>query len=965
MSIQAANLYATVSVAGAENSVGQLRNVSNAANSAQSSLSKLGANAGQVAKGVGQVAGGLVRVGEYAVAALAATGVAAEKVTMGFASQMELIHTQAGASQAEVIAMSKQVMDIVHLTGTAPDELAKGLYHIESVGLRGAEALDVLKASALGAKMGLADMESMSNALTAVSKFGSGIGGVKDMTAAMATLNAIVGVGNMRMQDLAESFGTGILGTSKTFGVGLRELGSALAVLTDAGVPANNAATRLSMTFTHMAAPTAAAIKVFTKLGLSQFSLAQDLRSPDGIFVAFKDLHDHLVSVGELVNGTLTPQGTADVSKIFGGSRFGATAMQLLEQMDRIKLKYDQIGDAQASFAEKLQQTMGTTRFKWGQFLADLKDGLLTFGQGIDASVGRGIGRLDDLLMSHMDDIRRMGVEAGHAIDGIDWTKVEHGAETFIGWLKAGWAILSKIPPELDVIAAGFLGINKLSGGLIGSGISNIVGGLGKGISNILLAGLSSVPFVGGALGAATATRVYVVGGHLDGMGPGGGLPNILGGGAGAAGAAEAGIGMTVGAAAAALAAGAGLGLIMAGAAQWIIATGYDPYNVKGRTGTATSRGLPPGGMDPTFSGPRSSAPYGSYHAPSSSAPFHDSAEGHAADTVASALIQFRADERASWTAGITAMNALTTAMTTAPWLKKLEDSWRKAGQTMHDRITEAITGLTGPHAGKAAAFLGSHLGNAGFGAGGYDQALKVIALLESLNSKDPGVAKAIRDLEARLPRLKTDKDDLAKAIAVAQGTDPKNVKLDTLNGIMADLRAHGDKTTRAKVQDLINAVKHQKLHVKVNLSPEMIELLSHSGAGPNATIKVLQTRRVSGTVSEFAAGGAYPAGVPRIVGEEGPELDIPTGPGYVFNREQTKSLARALGPSGGLLRALAQVRNATARSALSHNLARSEDRLGQGGKLEVDVRPQPIRFVVDGRTLLSANVLSTAFVRG
>src|SRR5574340_888680 len=66
----------------------------------------------------------------------------------------------------------------------------------------------------------------------------------------------IVGSGNMRMQDLADSMGTGILGTAKTFGVSLQDVGAALATLTDAGVPAVDAATRLSHTFVMMGAPT-------------------------------------------------------------------------------------------------------------------------------------------------------------------------------------------------------------------------------------------------------------------------------------------------------------------------------------------------------------------------------------------------------------------------------------------------------------------------------------------------------------------------------------------------------------------------------------------------------------------------------------------------------------------------------------------------------------------------------------
>lgn len=537
MSIQAASLYGLVSIAGAENSVGKLRAVSDQVNRTQGLLSKLGGNAGQVGTGLKQVAGGLVRVGEVAVVALLGAAGASAKVATSFQAEMELIRTQAGATQQEVISQSKEVQKIVHEVGTAPYELAKGLYHIESVGIRGAAALDILRAGALGAKTGLADVEATTNALTAVAY--SGIGGIKSMTQAMGALDAIVGVGNMRLADLVASFGTGILGTAKTFGIGLREVGAALAVLTDAGVQAQPAATRMQMMFTHMAAPVPGAIKVLKGLGLSQFQLAEDLRKPDGIFVALDDLRQHLIKLGEgkMVGDVfqLTPQGTAAVSKIFGGSRFGAAAMQLLGMADRIKVKYDKIGEQQDQFGDRVAKTMDTARFKWGQFIADLQESGVAFGEGILPALARGLGRLDTLLVSHLGDIRQAGVDAGKAIDDINWRQVTDGAKAFVDILRGIFDAIKKIPPEIDLMVAGFLGVNKLSGGLLGTGIGNIVGGLGKGIANVILAGFSRLPLVGGAIGAVTAQRVFVVNWPF-GFGAGGA--------AGAAGAAGGGIGL-------------------------------------------------------------------------------------------------------------------------------------------------------------------------------------------------------------------------------------------------------------------------------------------------------------------------------------------------------------------------------------------------------------------------------------
>lgn len=535
MSIQVASLYALVSVAGADQSVRDLQRVSGAVNKGIGSMRSINAHAGQIGKGVGQVAGGLVRVGEIAAIAVATAGVAAVKAGMTFQQQMELIHTQAGASQDEVIGRMRDVQALVAQVGVGPEELARGLYHIESVGLRGAKAMDVLRASALGAKVGLADMESVTNALTAVVY--SGITGAKSMTDAMAILDGIVGVGNMHLQDLTDSFRSGILGTAATYGVDIRSLGAAIATLTDAGVPAQIASTRLNNTLTHMAAPTKAAIDVLKSLKIGQFDLAKALRSPDGIDGALRLLGKHLQDVGEMsASGKLTPKGAADLSKIFGGSRFGATAMQLLTNAmaaggDRIAQKYDLITKRSQTFGENVKATMATAGFQWSAFTANVQEAAIAFSDGVLPAIARVGVAVNKILVSHTGDFRRFGVEVGQAIDKINWTQVEDGAKAFLGVMRTIADVASAIPPEVDAAVVALLGVNKLSGGLFGKGAANIVGGtvgLGGDILGMAVRGLGGR--VGGRagslLGQVGATPVYITG-----IAPGVGLGGALGGG--------------------------------------------------------------------------------------------------------------------------------------------------------------------------------------------------------------------------------------------------------------------------------------------------------------------------------------------------------------------------------------------------------------------------------------------------
>src|SRR5581483_7758282 len=92
--------------------------------------------------------------------------------------------------------------------GTAPQDLADGMYHVASslnatlpAATRVSTELKVLKVAAEGAKVGNANLVDVTNALDAA--IVSGIRGVQNYQQAMGALNAIVGAGDMTMQDLA------------------------------------------------------------------------------------------------------------------------------------------------------------------------------------------------------------------------------------------------------------------------------------------------------------------------------------------------------------------------------------------------------------------------------------------------------------------------------------------------------------------------------------------------------------------------------------------------------------------------------------------------------------------------------------------------------------------------------------------------------------------------------------------
>jgi TP901 family phage tail tape measure protein len=507
-----------------------LSGLNNRSASVSSGMTKIGAG---LALGAERVAVGLIAVGgSVAVMVDKATNAAAT-----YQSAMELVHTQAGASQAEVDSMSAALLKLAPEVGTNATALAAGLYHIESAGVRGSKALDMLRTAAEGAKVGQADLEDVTNAL--VGAVNTGIKGTENMGAAMGTLNGIVGSGNMRMADLTGAIATGILPTAKSMGLTLKDVGAALADMTDQGVPAVDAATRLRMTFSLMAAPTGKASDVLKSIGMSSTQMAEDMRKPNGLLVALTDLKKHL-------SGLSAVEQTQAVSAAFGGGRTSSTILTLLGSLDRLDSKYKAItastndfGNAWDSTALTIDQRKEAMAAGFDSLKIQLGDQLLPVeGKVLDAltklvaspAVTQGIQDFGTALAGLFTDENIASAEK-FLNDVVPQIKdfatsvlppLEEGLKITGAAAKTAFDMFMSLPEPVKAAVIAALAANKLTGGLVASGI----GDLAK-VAMGAATGTSGGGIAGGMLGVQ---KVFVVNMGVGGMGGG------LGGGASLAG---------------------------------------------------------------------------------------------------------------------------------------------------------------------------------------------------------------------------------------------------------------------------------------------------------------------------------------------------------------------------------------------------------------------------------------------
>lgn len=547
------------------------------------SLSHLNTQTATVSGGMSKIGSGLALGAErLAVAGIALGGamvgiaISATNAAKTYQASMELLRSQTGATQQEVDSMSQSVLAMAGSTGTSADVLAAGLYHIESAGLRGSAALDMLRVSAAGAKTGNADLEDVTNAL--VGAWQSGVKGAQDMTQAMGTINAIVGSGNMRMQDLTDAMGTGILASAKTFGASMASVGASIATMTDEGIPAADAATRLRMTLSLLGAPTSKARDLFAGIGLSATDLANAMRGPGGLTDAITDLHSHMIAANMIdASGNINTAGAQFLSGAFGGGRSSSAIMTLVGNYDLLISKQKAITVGTETFGASFAATQETVAYKQAALTAGFDALKISLGEKLLPVEANVLDALSELVS---DPAVLQGINSfGDALAGMFSKDNIAGAEQFVRDVAPGIKdfATSILPPLVEglkisgqaakTIVDLFMGLpaplqaaiiavmvgNKLTGGLVASGL----GDLAK-VAMGAASGTGGGGIAGGLLGVQ---KVFVVNMGMGGLGGG------LAGEAAAGG--EAAVGGEAAAGGAAAAGGIGLGTIalVAGAA--------------------------------------------------------------------------------------------------------------------------------------------------------------------------------------------------------------------------------------------------------------------------------------------------------------------------------------------------------------------------------------------------------------
>lgn len=207
-------------------------------------------------------------------AGFAALGAESVRLAGNFQSAAEHLVTDAGESQKALGGVEQGMLAVSQQTGTSATDIVNGMYHIESAGYHGAAGLAILKAAAEGAKVGNADLDTVSKTLTGTMR-AYNIPASQSVSV-MNQLIAAVGSGDMRMQDLASSLGN-VAPIAAAAHVSLAQVGGAIATMTAQNMTAQQATQDLANLIRGLQAPNQVAVNEMAQFGLNANTVSSNL----------------------------------------------------------------------------------------------------------------------------------------------------------------------------------------------------------------------------------------------------------------------------------------------------------------------------------------------------------------------------------------------------------------------------------------------------------------------------------------------------------------------------------------------------------------------------------------------------------------------------------------------------------------------------------------------------------------
>jgi TP901 family phage tail tape measure protein len=442
--------------------------------------------------------------GYLASATVTAPIVMAGKASLDLAKNyefaMQKIVGLTGVAQSSVNKWSDEILKMGPSIAKGPQELADALYFISSSGIKGAEAMNVLKLSAKASASGLGDTKDVADLLTSALNAYKGTG----LTAAYATdvLVAAVREGKAEASGFSSAMGQ-IIPIASQLGVSFDQVAGGMAAITLTGSSSSQAAVYLKGVFNSLLKATTQGEAALRKTGNSYAGLRKIL-GEQGVIPLMQRLRDIQVKYGDELLSDVLPNIRALTGYL---SLAGKNFKYNTELMNRVT-------NASGSLAKSFAAVSDTIKFRYDAAIAQAQTSLISLGKSIATaflplldSLVKALGKVTDRFndLSDAQKENRLKWVAFIALLGpasLLISVLGYGISGLIKIFKTLGTIISVVNVGLDAMGFKILKLGALKLTNLKSGILSVLGFLGESGAAAMTAGVGIA--VGGATIAVT-----------------------------------------------------------------------------------------------------------------------------------------------------------------------------------------------------------------------------------------------------------------------------------------------------------------------------------------------------------------------------------------------------------------------------------------------------------------------------
>lgn len=455
-------------------------------------------------KGISNAARNIERGIMVGVAAFGAGVAYSLKAAGDFEAQMNTINTVARQTPEGLKQIGDGIRALARETGTPLEEITAGYYDLVSAGIDAAHAQDVLRASVTLSIGGLSTAgEAIDLLTTAVNSYG----GDAAQAGRYADIFAkSIEQGKVTAADLASTFAQ-IAPLAAANNIEIEELAAGYALLTAKGVPASEAATQMRSALVALMRRTADLKKLETATGKSYLAIA----GKKGLVAALEELR---------IDAAKTGKPIIDFMGRIEGLSFLVNTTG--DAFDDYTGSLEAMTDSQGTAAAQMAERQKGLNFQIARLKANAHDAAITIGTALIPMVADLAGKVADWAEGHQPEVQKFAEGLAKAFQDavkwagkFDWSAVMAGLQTARDVIKTVLDTFLRMPAWVQTAIVTGWGLNKLTGGMVGTlvgqlgaGLIRGVLGINAGVVNINAAVVNGgVPGVGGAPVAGAAGR--------------------------------------------------------------------------------------------------------------------------------------------------------------------------------------------------------------------------------------------------------------------------------------------------------------------------------------------------------------------------------------------------------------------------------------------------------------------------